>query len=133
MSSDLFVITSYFNPAGYETKRANFKKFVRGIEVAGANLLVAELAFGDTPFELAPGEHVLQLRASDVMWQKERLLTIAVERLPPSCRKVAWLDCDVLFENPDWLSQTADALEHYVIVQPFSRAIHLKRGEAAPG
>ena len=132
MSSDLFVITSYFNPARYETRRANFETFRRGIEEAGVNLLVAELAFGDSPFELPPGEHVLRLRGSDVMWQKERLLNIAAQRLPPSCRKVAWLDCDVLFENPDWARQTADALDRFILVQPFGRAIHLAPGEFAP-
>lgn len=133
MSSDLFVITSYFNPARYETKRANFETFVRGIELAGVNLLVAELAFGDAPFELPSGAHVLQLRGSGVMWQKERLLNIAAQRLPRSCRKVVWLDCDVIFENQDWARQTADALNRFVVVQPFSRAIRLEPGEVAPG
>ena len=51
MSSDFWVITSYFNPARFETKRRNFDAFMAGMQKAGANVLVVESAFGDDPFE----------------------------------------------------------------------------------
>ena len=127
MSSDLWVITSYFNPARFATKRRNFDAFMAGMDRAAANVLVAELAFGSDPFELEPGSRVIQLRGGDVMWQKERLLNIAAARLPGSCRKVAWLDADILFDEPDWLQRTSEALETHVVVQPFSQAVRLGR------
>jgi len=128
MSSDLWSITSYFNPCRYKTKRKNFDAFMEGMEQAGANVLVVELAFGDEEFELPQSDRVLRLRGSGVMWQKERLLNIAAASLPASCRKVAWLDCDLIFENPDWVQQTSEALDEYVVVQPFSTAIRLAQG-----
>jgi hypothetical protein len=75
--------------------------------------VVVELAFGDAPFELRPedGDRVIQLRASAVLWQKERLLSIAREHLPPECDKVVWLDADVLFENDGWVARTSELLE----------------------
>ena len=47
MSSDFWVITSYFNPARYKTKRLNFDAFMAGMKAVGANVLVVEMAFGD--------------------------------------------------------------------------------------
>jgi 8-oxo-dGTP pyrophosphatase MutT (NUDIX family) len=131
MISDLWAITCYFNPCRYQTKRANYDAFVAGMAAVGANLLTVELAFGDEPFELPESDTVLRLRGGGVMWQKERLLNIAAATLPESCRKIAWLDNDVLFENPHWLEQTSQALDRYVVVQPFDQVTRLPRGHKA--
>ena len=128
MSSDLWSITSYFNPCRYKTKRANFDAFMEGMEKVGANILVVELAFDNEEFELPKSDRVLQLRGTGVMWQKERLLNVAAASLPESCTKIAWLDCDLLFENPDWPRLTSEALDEYMVVQPFSTAVRLPRG-----
>jgi len=61
------------------------------------------------------------------MWQKERLLNIAISHLPSQCKKVAWLDCDVLFENHDWAKETSLMLNYYKVIQPFKEAIRLPR------
>jgi hypothetical protein len=63
---------------------------------------------------------VRQVRARDILWQKERLLNLGVSLLPKEARKVAWLDSDILFTNPDWAVQTADALATCPVVQPFA-------------
>ena len=107
---------AFYNPAGYGTKTDNYASFCKGLADAGVPLLTVELAFGDTPFELAPGdaERLVQLRGGDVLWQKERLLNLGVAALPDDCDKVAWLDCDVLFARRDWAARTAKLLETYV-------------------
>jgi hypothetical protein len=133
MSSDFWVITCYFNPARFETKRRNFDAFMAGMEKAGANVLVVESAFGDDPFELESGGNVLQLRGTGVMWQKERLLNIAAAQLPASARKIGWFDADILFKEPDWLERTSQALDRFVVVQPFSHAVRLHRDNKDDG
>ncbi len=133
MSSDFWVITCYFNPARFKTKRRNFDAFMAGMRNAGANVLVVESAFGDDPFELEPGDNVLQLRGTGVMWQKERLLNIAAARLPASARKIGWFDADIIFKEPDWLERTSRALDRYVVVQPFSHAVRLHRDNRDDG
>lgn len=127
MTSDFWVITCYFNPARFKTKRRNFDAFMEGMRNVGANVLVVESAFGDDPFELDAGENVLQLRGTGVMWQKERLLNIAAAQLPASARKIGWFDADIIFKEPDWLERTSQALDKYVVVQPFSHAVRLHR------
>lgn len=129
MTSDVWVITSYFNPCRYQTKRENFDKFMAGMKAVGANVLVVELAFGDEEYELPAGDGVLHLRGNGVMWQKERLLNVAAATLPKECRKIAWLDNDLLFDDPRWLERTSEALDKYMVIQPFSSCVRLPRGE----
>jgi hypothetical protein len=126
---DLWCITAYFNPAHYRTRRANYELFAVPICAAGIPLLTVECAFGDDPFELPPGPDVLQMRAPDVLWQKERLINLGAAHLPPEVIKVAWLDGDILFTNRDWAVETAALLDDYPVVQPFAWAVRLEQGE----
>ena len=133
VSSDFCVITSYFTPERYRTKRQNFDAFIKGMANAGARVLVVEQAFGDDPFELDAGENVLQVRGGDVMWQKERLLNVAVAQLPNSVTKVGWFDADLIFKEPDWLERTSRALDEFMVVQPYSHAVRLNRDNQDDG
>jgi hypothetical protein len=133
VTSDFCVITSYFNPARYKTKRQNFEAFMDGMAKQNVRVRVIELAFGDDEFELDKSPDVLQFRGSDIMWQKERLLNVAVTKLPKSCTKVGWFDADLIFKEPDWLERTSEALEDSMVVLPCRHAVRLKRGNVADG
>jgi len=125
---DLWAITCYFNADGYVSRYANYKVFRERLGVA---LLAAELVYGGAP-ELGErdADRLIQLTGKDVLWQKERLLNVALEALPPSCRFVVWIDCDVVFENPDWASETREALKRARLVQPHGRVFDLRPGAA---
>ena len=101
-SGPFWAITAYFNPAGYEARRTNFRTFRDNLKLP---LVAVELAF-DGDFELTDtdAEILVRLSGGDVLSQKERLLNIALKALPPHCRKVAWLDCDVVFSRTIGLS-----------------------------
>lgn len=116
---DLWIVTSYFNPVGYRSRLRNYDVFTEHIRASGLRLLTIECAFGEAAFELPPSPDVMQVRTRDVMWQKERLLNLGIGRLPPECRKVAWVDCDLVFENPDWAVATSRLLDQHPMVQPF--------------
>jgi hypothetical protein len=122
----LWAITCYFNPAKYRNRRANYQVFR---ERLGVPLLAVELAF-DGQFELGASDADILIRKSggDVMWQKERLLNIALAALPRTCESVLAVDCDVVFERPDWTQQIGSALEQVPLLQPFSLVHHLPRG-----
>ena len=128
---DLWLLTCYFNADGYRTKRANYDRFALSLRRSHLRLLTVECAFPGQPFELPAGPDVLQFRARDVLWQKERLLNLGLAHLPAACTKLAWLDCDVLFENPDWAAETSRRLDRFPVVQPFARAVRLPRGADA--
>jgi hypothetical protein len=89
----MWAITSYFNPAQYRRRLVNYRIFR---ERLGVPLVAVELSFG-SPFELSQDDAdvVVQLQDGDVMWQKERLLNIALTHVPDTCEHIAWLDADV--------------------------------------
>jgi hypothetical protein len=114
----LWAITAYFNPEHFRSRLANYRIFRRHLALP---LLTVELSF-DGVYELTPSEAdvLVQRQGGDVMWQKERLLNIALDALPPACRNVLWTDCDILFE-PDDLSALEHTLADFPIVQPFQQ------------
>lgn len=124
----LWAITSYFNPAGYQTKKRNYDRFREALAVP---LVSVELAHAG--FELGPddADQLIQLRGGDVLWQKERLLNLALAALPAACTAVAWLDADLLFGNPAWPAQTLAALEDKVCVQLFEDVVELEQNQSA--
>ena len=119
----LWAITSYFNPIGYRRRLQNFHEFRRRL---GVPLLAVELAYGER-FELADdaADRVVRLRGRDVLWQKERLLNIGLERLPEECTLVASLDCDLIFEREDWGKAACALLDRFPAIQLFTRLHHL--------
>jgi hypothetical protein len=130
-AGDLWVVTSYFNPAGYETRRKNLAACIAALEHASVPYLVVECASADKPFELEFVKHVLQVRSRDTLWQKERLLNLGVAALPPECHKVAWLDCDLVFEGASWAREASQLLNSYNLVQPYSEVV--RHGWTVPG
>ncbi|MCZ8226118.1 MAG: hypothetical protein O9324_19735 [Microcystis sp. LE19-84.1B] len=127
-SKDICLITCYFNPSHYKSKYINYLKFREKIQYAGLKLLTVECVFGDSNFNLPASSDVLQIRSTSVMWQKERLLNLAIQSLPVEVKKVAWLDCDILFSNPRWAIETSKLLDEFPVVQPFMRVFRLPRG-----
>lgn len=119
----LWAITSYFNPINYRRRRANYRLFRRYFQLP---LIAVELSFGGD-FELGDGdaEILVQLRGGDALWQKERLLNLALRSLPSDCTAVAWVDCDVIFERSDWVGEVMRKLERVSLLQPFAEKHNL--------
>ncbi|MGH7789762.1 MAG: hypothetical protein ACRERC_23040 [Candidatus Binatia bacterium] len=126
----LWAITSYFNPMRSRRRRANYRTFRAHLTLP---LVAVELAYS-ADFELAEGEAdvLIQLRGGDVMWQKERLLNVALRAVPASCRKVVWIDCDMVFEAADWADRLDALLERNPLVQAFNQ-IHYQPADWTPG
>jgi hypothetical protein len=119
----LWAITSYYNPMHYQRRRTNYQLFRKCLKVP---LVAVELAYGPD-FELAEtdADILIQLRGKHVMWQKERLLNVALGALPSSCSKVIWADCDIIFGSEDWAERASRLLDRFMLVQAFKDAHHL--------
>src|SRR5689334_2939258 len=111
----LWAITSYFNPVRYCNRRKNYGEFRRRLDLP---LLTVELSF-DLGFALgaSDAEILIQSSGGDAMWQKERLLNIALEALPPACQKIVWLDCDIVFKRDDWIEAIDRGLDSVPLLQ----------------
>ena len=118
-AGDFWAITSYFNPVRYKRRLSNYKIFRKNLNLP---LVAVELAYSDE-FELQEGDAdiLLRLRGGAVLWQKERLLNLALQALPKSCRKVAWIDCDIIFRAPDWAESAHRLLDRVPMAQLFTQ------------
>jgi hypothetical protein len=118
----LWAVTSYFNPMGYERRRRNFVTFRERLRLP---LLTVQWS-QEGNFELGEGDTdvLVSLSGGDLMWQKERLLNVAVAALPQECDAVAWLDCDIVFEDDAWIDQLRSGLDRAPVVQLFSSVVH---------
>lgn len=124
---DLCLVTTFFNPASYSKKRQRYLDFAARCEAGGLPLFTVECAFRDGEFEIPDDPAVLRVRARDAMWQKERLLNLALSHIPLRYTKLVSLDFDVIFENPMWAAETSRLLEEFPLLQPFESAIWLPK------
>jgi len=124
-SGNLWAITSYFNPVGYRRRLENYRIFRQNLAVP---LVTVELSFNGS-FQLGPGDAdiLVQLHSGAVLWQKERLLNVALRSLPDSVDKVAWLDCDVVFESDDWAERACRALDEFALLHLFHERYEFPR------
>lgn len=123
----IVAITCYFNPNKSKLRLDNYRIFREHIQAEGIKLYCAELACGDDPFQLkkSDADYMLQVRATDIMWQKERLLNILLGLLPSECDKVIWIDCDIVFPDLGWSKRISDKLDTSALIQPYTWAIGL--------
>jgi hypothetical protein len=125
---NLWAITCYFNPIGYRRRLENYRVFRQHLAVP---LVTVELSY-DGEFQLQPkdAEILEQLRGGDVLWQKERLLNVALRSLPESCENIAWVDCDIIFADNDWVERASKALEEFPLLHLFHERHEVPRNSA---
>lgn len=131
MKSDLLhVVAVVSNPVRYSSRYRLYKEFEKNILNSGAILWTVECAFGDRPFEVTSKDNHrhLQLRSYHELWHKENMINLGIQHMvhhEPNVEYIAWVDADVQFTNPNWVSDTVHELQHYMFVQMFSEAIDL--------
>ena len=126
----LWVITVYYNPCRFISRRSTYDTFINTMQVSGVNVITVECAFGNDPFVLPDSDTVIKIRSNSLLWQKERLINIGAAYLPERCRYVAWIDCDIILENKHWIEETCTLLAHdRTIVQLWQTCVRLERGD----
>ncbi len=120
----LAFILCHFNPAGWQSSRENYLRTLHHLRSHAVDIFNAEVAYEGQEF--VSNSATLRIRASGnhLLWQKERLLNLLVERLPTEYDKVAWIDADVLFLNPGLTREITDVLETYHVAQLFSHVLY---------
>lgn len=121
----MIAITTYYNPCGYDTRLKNFKTFKANLNLP---LLTIELSFnGKFQLKKEDSNFLIRIQGDTILWQKERLLNIALKHIPKDFKYVAWLDCDVILKDPQWIKNSIQLLQNYKLIQPFSELIDLPR------
>lgn len=122
----LWAVTAYFNPGRYRTRLSHYRLFRSRLPLP---LLTVEWAH-DGAFQLGDHEadRLVRVQGGDLMWQKERLLTIASQQLPDACEAVLLVDADIVLLQPSWPQRLWQQLQRFPVVQPFREVRHLPPG-----
>lgn len=130
LPGELWFVTCYFNPCMYQSRLDNFIEFYSQITSQTPHVFVVELAFKEENLVLHRYVNPVNLYQiveedeTNLLWHKEALLNIGISKLPDSCDKVGWIDCDILIPNDEWVTETAELLNDYVVVQPY-KTVHV--------
>lgn len=128
--SKVWAITTFYtfdDPPGVARRLTAFREFRRRLPIP---LVAVELS-RTGKFDLGPNdaETLVQLEGGSLLWQKERLLNIALDSLPEHCETVVWIDCDVILTRADWAAETERLLDKAALVQPFRRLYYMGAGD----
>jgi hypothetical protein len=132
----LNIITVISNPCLYKRRYVLMKEFIKRIESfeKNVNLYIVELAYADQEFRITTSYNKkhLQLRTNIPLWHKENMINLGVKNLlPVNWKAFAWIDCDLEFENLNWVNDTLKILNGTCdIIQLFSHCVDMgKTGE----
>jgi hypothetical protein len=126
----LHVIVVISNPCLFRKRYVLAREFCnRMLREPQVKLYIVELCYGNQEFVLTQPQNPrhLQLRAETPIWHKENMINLGVRHLLPSkWRAFAWIDADVEFESPSWVSDTLKILNGTrEVVQLFSHCLDL--------
>jgi len=115
-------ITTYFNPQKSKNRYDNFLKFVKHMREQGIPLYVAEgYYYKDEPHLTNKDcDNLFIFEYYDILWQKERLLNLLIERLPKEIDSVGWFDADIIFSCNNLKEQCIESLSYFPVIQPWS-------------
>lgn len=119
---ELAVVCCFFNACHYQNRIKNYKIFRKEILKTGIRFLTVELAFGNDEFELTDFPEVIQLRTAkeNILWQKESLLNIGIQKLiDEEFKKIVWMDADIIFEDKNWIENISRELDKNPVCQGY--------------
>ena len=120
---DVDIITSHFNPASFKSRDSTYHNWLEYLGPLQSKLTTVELAFDDDD-PISDDIVVRKRREASVMWQKERLINYAASQTRGDY--IAWIDHDLVFENPNWINDAIAILERgYDVVQLFASVVYV--------
>jgi hypothetical protein len=128
---NLAIVTCFYNPCRYLRPVKNVATFLRRMRLDGYEVTLVEMVLDDDEPQVEGSSLVIRgTRARNLLWQKERLLNIAIKTLPDDTDAIAWVDCDVVFADAGWGYRALRELETKQVVQPYEDAYYVD-GDAA--
>jgi hypothetical protein len=125
----LHVIGVVSNPVRYQSRMRIAREWIKHMQATPNVVLhLVEATYGDRQPELSGlVKSYLPLQYHQNIWIKEAMINLAVRHLlPADWQYMAWVDCDVFFENQNgWAQETLHQLQHFEVVQPWSDCLDL--------
>lgn len=128
---DMAAVIAVFNPAGSIAWQRNLALVRESVLKAGVRLFISECVFPGQAPTIQPifPEETTVARADSILWQAQAQQNALVASLPEQYDKIVVLDADVILRSETWPEDVAEALNRFVVVQPFGSAQYLDQGE----
>ena len=117
VKQDLAVGLVYYNSTASKRILMNYLYILEKLKLANIPTYTIEM-YEKTP-EIKEAIHV---KTDFTLFQKERLCRILEKHIPKSFTKIAFIDGDVLFDNPNWYNELSNSLNTMNVVQPYVKA-----------
>jgi len=120
----LHVVTTVFNPSGYNSRYFLYNQFKRYMaKFKNVVLYTVELTIGDQHHVVTDNYNPrhLQLHTNNVLWYKENLINEGIKKLiPASAKNIAYFDADMAYYDDNWPMYIVDKLKECDVVQCWS-------------
>ena len=118
-STTLAAIVPFYNYMRAASRIRNYHKCVAYFRDRGFAVYVAEAVLDGQEFQIPQDGRVRRFTVRDPLFIKESLVNIVLRDLPAHYTHVVWPDADFIFDRPDIVDATIEALDRYPVVQTF--------------
>jgi hypothetical protein len=125
----LHVVRVVSNPVRYHSRyrlAREQEEFLK--KCPNIKLYTVEAAFGRRHHEIVEkqSDTSLLIRTSSEIWIKENMINLGVRHLfPRDWKYMAWIDADVIWNDPSWGLEAIQQLQHYQVIQPWTDGLDL--------
>lgn len=119
LTKDMAVCVVVFNPSKSKRILMNYLYMKNQFKLHKIPFYTMELVYEGREPEIRNAFHV---STKSYMFHKENLFRLLEKKIPAHFSKLAFLDCDILFEDRSWYEKTSKLLDTHDIVQPFETA-----------
>lgn len=125
----LAIIVPRFNPLSYVRPQQNFDRFIESLrqQVDTDDMFMCLALY---PKQSRDADWSIPADERHCCWQKEAIISRAIQELPAAYDSACWLDADLIFQNPDWYAQTCQMLSDFPVVQMFEKIVYLGPDDA---
>lgn len=116
---DMAICLVVFNPSKTKRILMNYFYTKNQFDLQKLPVFTIELVYKGRCHEIPDAIHV---SSNSVMFHKENLYRVLETKIPKKYKKLAFLDCDILFNDLSWYTKTSKLLDEYDVVQPFENA-----------
>lgn len=130
---DTVILIPYFNfsrsPLRERALLRSLASIGDGVDVV---LVAHQLGGARELLEGAPRLTIITVGAAARVWQKERLLNLALAYTRGRYDYIVWSDADIIFDDPSWPERVRAALANHLLVQGFAEVVDIAGDELAP-
>lgn len=125
---EIEIVTVHFNPSGSERLKQTYEEWIHSLGVLGKYVKCYEIVFDGKKPEIRNSIVINGTLEKNCLWQKEALINLAFKNIPSNKKYFAWIDHDLVFNNPYWLVDSIKKIDSGVdAVQLFDEVIYLDR------